>query len=464
MAKSSKEFNEPFWLIESKDLYKDLYIELDAILKGIDRFFNTENLLFDTDNLPEINFYNELIILRDSILRVLSILEVVLPESKKNAFWFKKFAETKLYSEQKRDYLIKEIDDPLNPERFVFSLYDSFINFKNLIVDILKGKKINYLSFKNIGDIIRKEIRNNDYFNPFRLRIHPEFDIITNHEIGNIVKSIGDRKMKRSISTSFIVMFRTLRYLDCIDTTTKRKISISCGLLLLSMIRSDIRQTIKFFKRELKKDHLKEFHETLQQLSFSLSIEQKRVYNQELRNILQLKNIRNLRGRIENSHGILKNLIEQSIVQVAECFDSSIKGESIFSTFITKMGQSMKLREDIYILFKLLTLFEENLSIDTKRNSALDSLKNYMLYFESFTFKLLRYDDYEEFSKFFTEFLSNTKVTPFSSSNSMKLTDSVHNFKIYLETTLNHINNRTELQDHPIDVDRARQLLTQYIQ
>ncbi len=218
MAKSSKEFNEPFWLIESKDLYKDLYIELDAILKGIDRFFNTENLLFDTDNLPEINFYNELIILRDSILRVLSILEVVLPESKKNAFWFKKFAETKLYSEQKRDYLTKEIDDPLNPERFVFSLYDSFINFKNLIVDILKGKKINYLSFKNIGDIIRKEIRNNDYFNPFRLRIHPEFDIITNHEIGNIVKSIGDRKMKRSISTSFIVMFRTLRYLDCIDT------------------------------------------------------------------------------------------------------------------------------------------------------------------------------------------------------------------------------------------------------
>jgi hypothetical protein len=453
MAKSSKKFREPFWLVESKDLYKDLYIELDAILKGIDRFFNIENLLFDTDNLPEKNFYNELIILRDSILRVLGILEVVLPESKKNAFWFKKFAETKLYSEQKRDYLPKEEDDPLNPERFVFSLYDSFINFKNLIVDILKGKKINYLSFKNIGDIIRKEIRDNDYFNPFRLRIHPEFDLITNHGIGNIVKSIDDRKMKRSISMSFIVMFRILRYLDCIDITTKRKISISCGLMLLSMIRSDIRQTIKFFQRELKKDHLKEFNETLQQLSFSLSIEQKRVYNQELRNILQLKNIRNLRGKIENSHGILKNLIEQSIVQVAECFDSSIKGESIFSTFITKMGHSMKLREDIYILFKLLTLFEENLSIDTKRSSALESLKNYMMYFESFTFKLLRYDDYEEFSKFFTEFLSNTKVTPFSSSNSMKLTDSVHNFKIYIETTLNHINNRTELQ-----------LLTQYIQ
>ena len=86
MAKSSNKFREPFWLVESKDLYKDLYIELDAILKGIDRFFNTENLLFDTDNLPEKNFYNELVILRDSILRVLGILEVVLPESKKNAF------------------------------------------------------------------------------------------------------------------------------------------------------------------------------------------------------------------------------------------------------------------------------------------------------------------------------------------------------------------------------------------
>lgn len=464
MAKRSRHFKEPFWLIESKDLYKGLYIELDASLKGIDRFFSVENLFFDTDTLAEKNFYNELIILRDSILRVLGIFEVILPESKKNAFWFRKFAETRLYSEQKRDYLTKEEDDNSNPEQFIFSLYDSFINFKNLIVDILKGKKINYLSFKNVGDIVRKEIRDNDYFNPFRLRIHPEFDMITNYEVSALVKTIEDRRLKRSISMSFIVMFRVLRYLDCIDITTKRKISISCGLMLLSMIRSELRQSIMFFERESKKNHLKEFADIFQQLSFSLSIEQKRVYDQELRNILQLKNIRNLRGKIENSHGILKNLIEQSIVQVAECFDSTVKGESIFSTFITKLGQSMKLREDIYILFKLLTLFEENLSINTKRNSALASLKNYMLYFESFTFKLLRYDDYEEFSKFFAEFLSNTKVTPFSSSNSMKLTDSIHNFKIYLETTLNHINNRTELQGHPIDVDRARQLLTQYIQ
>ncbi len=38
-----------------------------------------------------------------------------------------------------------------------------------------------------------------------------------------------------------------------------------------------------------------------------------------------------------------------------------------------------------------------------------ESLRNFMLYFESFTFKLLRYGDYEEFVSFFKEMLSFKK-------------------------------------------------------
>lgn len=464
MPKHPGTLKEPFWLIESRTVYKDLYIELDALLRGIDRFFNTKNLPIDPEDLTSKNFFHEMIIMRDSILRTLGILEVVLPESKKNAYWFKKFAETKFLSDQKRDSLADKEDDQETPEKWIFALYDSFVNFKGIISDVLKAKKIQYISFKNMGDIIRKEIRENNYFSPFKQRVHREFDIIDNPIISYIVKSIEDRKLKRSISMGMIFLFRQLRFLTCIDITTKRKISISCGLLILVMMRSEIGQILKFLGRETKKDHVKDLGDIFQQLSFSLSIEIKRVYQQELKNILNMKNIRNLRGRIENSHGILRNLIEQSIVKIAEYFDSDISGETIFATFITKFAQSVKLREDIYILHKLLTLFEENMSIKTKRTTALEALKNYMFYFESFTFKLLRYDDYEEFSTFFNNFLVYVKATPFESGNSKSLLDKLHNFRIYLETTLNHINNRTELQNNPLDVDRTKQLLMQYIQ
>lgn len=463
MADTPKNIIEPFWLIESKDAYKDLYIELDAILRGIDRFFNTENLPINPEDISNKNFYHELIIVRDTILRTLGILEVVLPESKRNAYWFKKFAEAKFLSDQKRDSLDIR-DNHEDPETLIFALYDSFVNFKGIISDILKAKKISYISFKNLGDVIRKEVRENNYVSPFRYKIHPDYDTIQNSIVSDIVKGIVDRKLKRSISMSLVFLFRQLRFLSCIDITTKRKISISCGLLILIMIRSEIKQMVTFFDREIKKNRFQEVTDILQPLSFSLSTELKRVYQQELRNVLNMKNVRNLRGRIENSHGILRNLIEQSIVQIVGYFDQDVPGENIFSTFLTKMAQSVKLREDIYILHKLLTLFEENMSIKTKRMNALDAIKNYMLYFENFTFKLLRYDDYEEFNKFFNDFIINIKVTPFESGGSKTLLDNVHNFRIYLETTLNHINNRTELNHIPLDVDRTKQLLMQYIQ
>ncbi len=462
MAMNSLTTEEESWLSESKKNYRELYIELDAVLRGIDRFFNTENLPIESEDISNKNFYNELIIIRDAILRTLSILEVVLPEHKKNAFWFNKFAATKFLSDQKRDYIKEKEAVKNSPGRCIFILYDSFINFKNIIADILKSKKISYLSFQNMGDIIRKEIRGNRYFNPFKFNINPEFDTIENRNISNLVKNTGDKKTRRSISMSFIFLFRQLRYISCIDVATRRNISLSCGLIILTLIRSEIRQSIKFFQLELGKKHSREIEDLFQPLIFQLSMELKRVYNQELRNILEMKNIRNIRGRIENSYGILKNLFEQAIVQIAEYYDPTISGENIFIAFMTRFGQSMKLREDIYILHKLLTLFEENINIALKSFSMLESLKNYMLYFESFTFKLLRYDDYEEFSKFFNDFFTDTKDISFPLDNT-KLAGKVHNFIIFLETTLNHINNRSELQSKPLDMERAGQLLRQYI-
>jgi len=464
MPKSTQTPAEPPWLIESKKSFRELYVELDAILKGIDRFFNIENLPFEMDSFTDKTFYNELVVVRDSILRTLGILEVVVPENKRNAYWFRKFAESKFLSDRKRDTLRKNLYDSDDPEQSVFLLYDSLVNLKGIVTDILKSRHISYLSFKNIGDLICREIRENDYMNPFRKDINSDYDVIGNQKISDIVKGIGDRKLKRVFSMILILLFRQLRYLNCIDITTRRKISISCGILLLSVLKSEVRLLVHFLENQEHKPLMKNYQELLSPITFQLSMEHKRVFNQELRDILQQKNILNLRGKIENSHGILKNVIEQCIVQIAQFFEPSIHGEDVFSNFITKVGQSMKLREDIFILHRILSLFERNMDEPQKRKSFFDSLKNYMMYFESFTFRLLRYDDYEEFVKFFRSFMSEMMVDELSERDLVRLSDKVHNFKIFLDATLGHVNNRTELRDHQIDIEKIEQLLRQYIQ
>ncbi len=86
-----------------------------------------------------------------------------------------------------------------------------------------------------------------------------------------------------------------------------------------------------------------------------------------------------------------------------------------------------------------------------------------MLYFQSFTFKLLRYDDYEEFATFFNKVLvfnvTNAKGQEFD-----RMLDKFRQFRIFAETCLRQISSRTELRDLPVDMARVENSLSQYLQ
>ncbi len=450
------------WVSVSKEAHRELYSELDALLRAVDRFFNIENLPSAKENLTESNFFDELSAVRDLILRILSILEVIIPESRKNAYWLQKFAETKFFTDRKRDIFREELYKQDSPEKGVFLLYDSFINLKGLVTDLLKTGNITYLSYLNIGQILSKEIRENNYFNPFRKDINPEFDIIDNQEISEIVKNIKDRDIKKHVSLILVYFFRFLRYLNHIDVTTQRTISLHTSVLILMLVRSEINVFKNYIEKIIPKIIQPDLKMLLQSLSYQFSMETKRVYLQELKDILKNKAPRYFRGRIENSHGILKNLAEQSIVQIVQFYKPDLKGEDVFTTFIAKTEQSLKLREDIFVLHKFLTLLKENANMPEKRTQTFESLKNFMLYFESFTFRLLRYEDYEEFVSFFKEVLS-FKKEQITAGNFNKLMEKIHNFRIFLETTLRHVANRTELRDKPIDMNRVDKIINQYM-
>ena len=198
------------WVSVSKKAHIELFSELDVLLRAVDRFFNIENFPSAKENPQESNFFDELSAIRDLILRILSILEVIIPENKKNAYWFQKFAETKFLTDRNRDIFREELYKQDTPEKAVFLLYDSFVNMKGLVTDLLKTGNITYLSYANIGQILSKEIRENSYFDPFRKDINPDFDIIDNQEISDIVRSIKDREPRKHISLILVYLFRFL--------------------------------------------------------------------------------------------------------------------------------------------------------------------------------------------------------------------------------------------------------------
>jgi hypothetical protein len=113
-------------------------------------------------------------------------------------------------------------------------------------------------------------------------------------------------------------------------------------------------------------------------------------------------------------------------------------------------------------LHSIVSLFCAKADAPKERLALFESLRNYMLYFESFTFRLLRHDDYEEFAVFFQE-LTSVKRDTVAGQKFSKVLEKVGHFKIFLETTLRHIGNRAELTDKPLDQGRIESLINQYL-
>lgn len=452
----------PDWFSDSFKANKNLFAEVDVLLRALDRFFNIENLPISQDDLTVRNFYNELITVRDTILRVLSILEVVIPENRKNAYWFQKFAETKFLSERKKDASREDLYRQDTPEKSLYLLYDGFNNLKSVITDLIRTKNISYMGFTTIGHLLSKEIRENIQFNPFRKNMNPDFDVISNSEISDTVKNLKDKELKKSFSIIYLYLFRLLRYLNLIDLATQRSVSLNSSLIILILLRSEIGVFQSCVDKSVRKIPDKDLKILLKSIAYQFSMETRRVFLQELKDIHRKKSSVHVRGRIENAHGILKNLSEQSIVQLSQYFKPGIRGEQIFDSFITKLEQSLRLREDIYVLHKFLSLFESRAGIPEERMRVFNSLRNYILYFESFTFRLLRFDDYEEFVQFSND-INSIKNEALMGPGFHKILERIMHFRIYLETTLRHIANRSELSGRPLDDERVRALVNQYL-
>jgi hypothetical protein len=429
--------------------------------KKANRFFTIENLTASNEDLTVKNFFEELGTARDTILRVLAILEVVIPESRKNAYWFQKFAETKLLSARKRDEFRESLYQQDTPEKGLYLLYDSFINLKGVISDLMRSGNISYAGFMNIGHIISKDIRENVFFTPFARDVNSEFDVIGSQAISDVVRVLEDRETKKNISMIFVSLFRFLRYLRVMDVATQRSVSLNSSLAVLIMIRSEIPLFQGLAESAAKASRDESLGAVLNSLSYQFSMEGKRIFQVELRDIHRKKSSPYFRGKVENCHGILTNLVEHSIMQLAEFFNPGINADDIFPIRAARLQQSLRLREDLVVLCKLIAEFDIGAE-SSGRAGLFESLVNYMLYFESFTFRLLRYDDYEEFALFCNE-IKAVKGATVQGTGFGKIAERIRHFRIFVETTLRHVENRTELSGTAVDTERVEGLLRQYV-
>lgn len=474
------------WLSSLKRPDKaELFFELEMHLKALERFFNISNQpTSQKTHLINRDFSEELQIVRETLNKVINCISLLLEENTNNSLHFNKFLEGYLRKDHERSSSVEQSLMQKSPEESLFLLKTSFTNFREILENLLLLKQGSYTLFYNVGQLISREIALNRYFNPFRLKeftLH--YDRITNPGILKMVKTIEDFPLRRQVSLILLTLFKLMHYLDYIPQRQGSTSQLKRSLLIFSLIYSESQSLIDYIEKSLPK-HLRKYHPQsehmnaelreeflfmVDSLAFQLRMELQKIFSQKLGEIIHVEKLNELRSSIESSVGLLRNFLQQTCVAITRIFREEINGDTIFEEFVSRLEQSLRLHQDIYIFMKIMADCEQKLNKPEEKQRAnlvrerLDLIRDYIFYFHNLSFQLLRHDDHIEFKKYIDRFV---EIEPKTCQSDAKFTDFkrlVHTFKMLLETTFAHIGNRSEIQSLEFDEQSANTILLQYI-
>jgi len=452
--------------VENKD---DVLFELEMLLKALDRFFNPDNLpISNIDDIVSRNFAHEIRIVKHGVDRAIFLIKSLIPLEESSAIYFRNYVERELLQDYARDILEEKSLSQETPGESLPLLCLAFLNISEILSALCQRRYVGHTLFHNMGQILGREIAMNRWFNPFKFRAFlPRFDRITNPKILRVVKSVKDEEIKRNISIIFLAFYRLLRELHYIHSEAEDKEALKSSLLIFSLVHSEAKAINLFLEKELpfnlrvggkprSEKIIKVVLSEADSVSFQLGMELKKLFKQILKDVTEAGSLTKLKSAIDSSKGILTNFFQQAIVTFAHALDERVVGKDIFSDYISKLEQSLRLREDIWLFNKILENAET-----TMDGKTIKAIKDFIIYFQSLAFPLVRYSDHDDFQRFCDSVSSYGSEVVGDKLAELKKT--IQHFRIFLETTLGHINNRSELAGVPLDETHARNLFSQFL-
>jgi hypothetical protein len=435
------------WLehVDAAGRTQDLF-ELEMWLRSFERFFRVRNQPLSEKEAKQLalrNWSEELRLVDNVILRVAQLCTAILTEEQVNQTRFDQYVEGYLKKDDLVDPYIEKLMRQASPEAGLTLLREAFEDAHLLLTDLVKLSRMRYATFAAVGRVLYREIRRSHLIallidKKFK-RIH---DRITNPTIAAIVRRIDDVVERKQAARVFLELFRLLHYLTYTDPSVLDESSLKNTILIFSLITSETRLLLNYIERRVLKTIPPErlLYQVYDSLVYCLPLELKKVINTELLDISVSRQADNIRARVENSHGILRDCFQQSIVQVAQAFEPEISGEDIFPDFTAKLDQSVRLRDGLASLIRAVREFSTK-----KTESAAQNMRDEISLFYDESMKYLMYRDWTGFEIFFIEMLKCGSHTA--------LLQIAHRFETFLTTLFREVMKRGILQQVPASED-----------
>ncbi len=420
--------------------------ELEMWLRSFERFFRIgAQPLSDRETraMAARNWSEELRLVDNALLRVVQLSTSILSEEQVDLARFDRYVESSLNTEEGLDPYIEKLVRHAMPETALTLLRESFEDLHLLLLDLVKLSRLPYSTFNSVGKIVYREVRRSDLLALLiDKKFKPVHDRIGNRAVSRLIRDIPDPVERRQAAKVFLELFRLLHYLEYTDPQHLPEEGLRDTILLFALIVSETRLLLSYVERRVLRGHdaTLPLYQVYDSFVYCIPLELKKVVNTELSDISVTRQADNVRTRVENSHGILKDCFQQSIVQLAQAFDAEVDGGRIFPDFSARRDQSVELRDGLAEVVRALHDFQQQ-----KDAPAAQRMKDRISEFYDHHIKYLMYRDWSGFELFYIEILKCGSL--------QALQQIAHRFETFLVTLLREVQKRSQLQGAPARED-----------
>ncbi|MFV0387538.1 MAG: hypothetical protein ACK5NT_02190 [Pyrinomonadaceae bacterium] len=231
---------------------------------------------------------------------------------------------------------------------------------------------------------------------------------------------------------------RILKWLDVVGTMLREDRPIKSTLLIFARIHDQMKEMMDYLNNRLSRypNEDDELFGSLDSAAYTTSIELRKVYDQELRELISVRAVPMVVAKIENSYYLLNDSLQLTLVNFAKLIDQNVEGSDLFPGFREKEQQSIKLRQDLWNVLQEVQKAEHD-----SENYPMESLRILLNDFVESSLGYIFYKDIETVERFIEEIMLT--------KDKKDIVPILHRFGAYAETLLGQINMRAVLAKHP---------------
>lgn len=414
--------------------------ELESWLKGLNSFLDVRHLPLSERERAQLisrNFAPEIQIVR----RAIQICENRASEIVMVGAGKESVIEVFIQSQQRKEIFARhpEISGmaELSPAESIAKLLESFNDLRVLIEIHGEGARPNlqvYLSLQRSYRRILKDCRYLSMLVGQKFRL--EYDLIENPRLSGVLRSIPEKALRRKVAMVLLHFYRCLKYLKLVSRDLSRDRSLRHLLVIFSLLHEEMDKIADYMKSSFLKvgDSSCGLSNASELIVCSLAMEARHLSGRELIFISRDPDASSVFGKIESSHGLLRNCFENCIVTLVQALDASINAGMLFPQRADGFLTANRLRQDLWELRQYLKqiLEKQDVSDSSKIIERLGLLRDTSM-------NDLMHPDHVEFERFADALIS--------SSNPLEVRNHMRKFVSYLEALTQEVSKRSVLQE-----------------